>query len=136
MFILIPAKLNSSRLKQKNLKKINNKTLLEISIKFAQSLNIKKKIFVSSESKKILEIAKKFNCETILRPKSLSKSNTEMKLVINHFIKLKKLINDDIMLLQPTSPIRQKSNIIKAYKIFKKKKLKEFIVLMKYLEEI
>ena len=43
MFILIPAKLNSSRLKQKNLKKINNKTLLEISIKFAQSLNIKKK---------------------------------------------------------------------------------------------
>tara|TARA_A100000164_G_C21726449_1_gene685420 strand:- start:226 stop:900 length:675 start_codon:yes stop_codon:yes gene_type:complete len=124
MFILIPAKLNSSRLKQKNLKKINNKTLLEISIKFAQSLNIKKKIFVSSESKKILEIAKKFNCETILRPKSLSKSNTEMKLVINHFIKLKKLINDDIMLLQPTSPIRQKSNIIKAYKIFKKKKIK------------
>ena len=33
-------------------------------------------------------------------------------------------INDDIMLLQPTSPIRQKSNIIKAYKIFKKKKIK------------
>ena len=52
IFILIPAKLSSSRLKRKNLRKINNKTLLEISIRFAHSLKIKKKIFVSSESKK------------------------------------------------------------------------------------
>ena len=55
MIILIPAKLNSSRLSNKNLRKINNKTLLEISIKFAQSIKINKKIFVSSESQKILE---------------------------------------------------------------------------------
>ena len=65
IFILIPAKLNSSRLKQKNLKKITNKTLLEISIRFAHSLKIKKKIFVFSKSKKILNIARKLNCETI-----------------------------------------------------------------------
>ena len=70
IFILIPAKLNSSRLKQKNLRKITNKTLLEISIRFAHSLSIKKKIFVSSESKKILNIARELNCETIRRPKN------------------------------------------------------------------
>ena len=102
IFILIPAKLSSSRLKRKNLRKINNKTLLEISIRFAHSLKIKK-IFVSSESKKILNIARKLNCEIIRRPKKLSKPNTEMKLVINHFIKSQKINNNDIMLLQPTS---------------------------------
>ena len=104
MIILIPAKLNSSRLSNKNLRKINNKTLLEISIKFAQSIKINKKIFVSSESQKILEIAKKFNCKTILRPKKISNTNTEMNLIIDHFIKINKMYNHDIMLLQPTSP--------------------------------
>ena len=123
MIILIPAKLNSSRLSNKNLRKINNKTLLEISIKFAQSIKINKKIFVSSESQKILEIAKKFNCKTILRPKKISNTNTEMNLIIDHFIKINKMYNHDIMLLQPTSPIRSRNNISKALRIYKRGKL-------------
>ena len=135
IFILIPAKLSSSRLKRKNLRKINNKTLLEISIRFAHSLKIKKKIFVSSESKKILNIARKLNCEIIKRPKKLSKPNTEMKLVINHFIKSQKINNNDMMLLQPTSPIRSIANIIKAYKIFKEKKAKGIYSISEVLSE-
>lgn len=123
MYILIPAKLNSSRFYRKNLRKIYNKSLIELTIEFAKSLKIKKKIFISSESKKILNIAKFYNCETILRPKSLSRKNTEMKLVIDHFIKKQKIINKDIMLLQATSPIRNNRNVLKAIKIFKKKKI-------------
>ena len=135
IFILIPAKLNSSRLKQKNLRKITNKTLLEISIRFAHSLKIKKKIFVSSESKKILNIARELNCETIRRPKKLSKYNTDMKLVIKHFIKSQNIINNDVMLLQPTSPIRFVASIIKAYKIFKEKKIRGIYSVNEVLSE-
>ena len=37
--------------------------------------------------------------------------------------KEKKIQIDDIILLQPTSPLRKYSDLIKAYKIFKNKKL-------------
>ena len=85
--------------------------------------------------KKILNIARKLNCEIIKRPKKLSKPNTEMKLVINHFIKSQKINNNDMMLLQPTSPIRSIANIIKAYKIFKEKKAKGIYSISEVLSE-
>ena len=57
----IPARSGSTRLKNKNLKLINNKTLVEITIKQALlSKKFKKKdIVLSSDCTKILSIGKK-----------------------------------------------------------------------------
>ena len=50
LIIIIPARMNSKGIKKKNLKKVNNKSLINISIK--QAIKLKpNKIFVSSEDK-------------------------------------------------------------------------------------
>ena len=69
--IIIYARSNSKRLPNKVLKEINNKSLLEITINLAKKVNKIDKIFVSSDSKKILKIAKNNNIQIIKRPKFL-----------------------------------------------------------------
>ena len=52
IFCFIFARGGSKRIPKKNLKKINNKSLLEITINLAKKVNKIDKIFVSSDSKK------------------------------------------------------------------------------------
>ena len=59
IYALIPAKLNSKSIYQKNLKKIKNKSLLEIAIDEAKKSKFINNIYVSSESSKIENICKK-----------------------------------------------------------------------------
>ena len=74
----IPARGNSKTIKNKNLKKLGKITLLENSIITAKQSNFFEKIVVSSESEKILKIAKKYNISTHKRKKSLSKDNSNV----------------------------------------------------------
>ncbi len=59
VFCFIFARGGSKRIPNKNLLKINNKSLLEITLNLAKKVKKIDKIFVSSDSKKILRIAKK-----------------------------------------------------------------------------
>ena len=59
IFAFIFARGGSKGLKNKNVKLFSGKPLLSHSINFAKKLNFIDKIFVSSENKKILNIAKK-----------------------------------------------------------------------------
>ena len=56
ILIIIPAKLDSKRLSRKNLREINNKSLLEYSIDYAKASKYKKHIIVSSESNEVKDI--------------------------------------------------------------------------------
>ena len=56
ILIIIPAKLDSKRLSRKNLREINNKSLLEYSIDYAKASKFKKHIIVSSESIEVKDI--------------------------------------------------------------------------------
>ena len=70
-------------------------------------------MFVSSESKKILKIAKKYNAKTILRPEKLSADNVPKIEAIRHAIKKlshKKKI-DIVVSLQANSPNLNPSDI-------------------------
>lgn len=122
---IIPARNGSKRIKNKNLVKINDKTLIDIAIN--NSLNCKKisKICLSTDIKNPTKI--KNNKLIILkRPKNLASddSSTEetIKHAINFFITTKKLIFKNIVLLQPTSPFRSKLDIENAIKKFEKDK--------------
>ena len=53
---IIPARGGSKEIKIKNLKKINNKTLLEQTIDEAKKSKIIDKIYVSSDSNEILKL--------------------------------------------------------------------------------
>ena len=59
LLVLIPAKLDSKRLKNKNIQLINGKTLVEHSIDYAKKSKFNPKIIISSESDIIKDIARK-----------------------------------------------------------------------------
>ena len=131
---LIPAKGKSSRVKKKNLLKINGKTLVERAIIDCKKSKLVDECFVSSENNKIYEISKKNKIHFIKRPKNLSKINTPMSSVISHFIfylKKKKINPKTIVLIQPTSPFRPSKIIDKLILKYKKMNIKSLITIKK-----
>lgn len=121
----IPARKGSKSVKYKNLKRINNKTLVEISIITAKKCKIFDQIILSSDSEKIIDIGKKHKISTVIRPKNLSsdKSSTESALI--HALNSFNNENDaNIVILQPTSPLRKVKTIKKFYNFCVKKKIK------------
>lgn len=85
---IIPAKLTSRRLPNKNIKLFFNKPVISYSIKTAIKSRIFSKIFVSTDSEKIANISKKYGADVdFLRPKNLSKHNTTLVSVVDDVIK-------------------------------------------------
>lgn len=128
---LIPVKKSSSRFPGKNLKKINGSTLLELTILQAHKSIFIDKIYVSSNSKKIISIASNLECITIKRPEILCTSNSNINKVVRHFLsKLPNLLikkNPYIIYLQVTSPLRTFKHINKSFQILKKDKKHKLI---------
>mgnify|MGYP001263041908 CR=1 FL=1 len=124
---LIPARQGSDRIKNKNLKKLCKKPLLYWTLVSAIKSKYIDEIYVSSDSKKILNYSKKLNVNTIKRPKKFSNSFATRKHVINHTLNNLKKNNksfDYLIYLQPTSPLRNKLHIDNALRVvFKKKSL-------------
>lgn len=126
LLALIPARSGSERLKHKNIKKLKNKTLLQISIENAFKSKIFDKIFVSTDSKKYSLLARKYGAEApFLRPGKLSTSTSpDFDWVLYSLKKLKVLENGftHFFILRPTNPFRTYKTIIRAWNSFKKNK--------------
>ena len=74
---LIPARSGSERLKNKNIKNLNNKPLLYYAINSAVKSKIFDKVVVSTDSIRYKLIAKKYGAEVpFLRPKKFAKSTS------------------------------------------------------------
>ena len=101
---IIPARLNSKRLKNKNLKRIWGKPMMYWCIKAAQKSQYINKIYVSSENKKVLNFAKKIGVQTVERPKELSHDQVYKIEVIKHAILRLKVKPSLVISLQPNSP--------------------------------
>ena len=124
---IIPARKGSKGIKDKNIVKLKNITLLGHSILAAKKSNIKK-IIISSDSKKYIKIAKKYGIEApFIRPKKYSKDNSldedYLRHCYNWYYKNKKFKIDIFVILRPTTPFRDPKIIKKALKIFISKKL-------------
>jgi len=124
--ILIPAKKNSQGIKNKNLLKINGKSLVERTLKECFSSKITKLIYVSSDNEDILNLAKKFKAIPIKRPKKFCTNNASINSVVSHFISVLQdsliKLNPWIFFLQPTSPLRKKKHLIEVCKLLKNNK--------------
>ena len=114
---IIPARSGSKRIKNKNIIKLNGKPLIYYTIQFAKKLNFVDEIIFSSDSRKYLNLAKKYKINNLsLRPKKFSSDNSQTIDVVKYEInKIKKY--DYILLLQPTTPFRDIKDFKKAYKI-------------------
>ena len=127
----ICARKGSMEIKNKNIKNFFGKPLILHTLDLAYKVNIFTKIVVTSDSNKILNICKKKSNLLIQRPKRLSNNSISKIQVIKHALKYsekKFSTNFDIIFdLDVTSPLRLKSDIYKAFKIFKKKKSNNLI---------
>jgi CMP-N,N'-diacetyllegionaminic acid synthase len=129
---IIPARGGSKRLPKKNLLKLKNKPLIAYSINAALKSKYIDKIIVSSESKLILNFSKKLGVDTVKRPKKLAKNNSTIFEVIKNVLKyVEPNKYEYIVLLQPTSPLRNEKNIDEAIKLLDKKKVNAVISVCK-----
>ena len=106
ILIIIPAKLDSKRLSRKNLREINNKSLLEYSIDYAKASKYKKHIIVSSESNEVKDICDIEKVNFHQRDKSLC-GDAE---VVDVYFNIMDSINekyDLVIALQPDHPDRE-----------------------------
>jgi len=121
--IIIPARKNSKRIKNKNLVNILNKPLVLWTINFAKKLNKKNfDILVTSDCRKIKKICDTENVTFLKRPKKISNDYATMHEVIFHALNNLNHNYKYIILLQPTSPLRSLNLINKSIKILNTKK--------------
>lgn len=123
---IIPARSGSKGIKNKNLIKISGKPLISYTIKDALNYSNIDKIVVTTDSKEIAATAKKFGAEVpFLRPKYLAKDKVGMLAVLKHaLVKCEKIYSSrvkGIVLLDLTSPLRDKKEIEDMVHLFKKK---------------
>lgn len=122
---IVPARKNSSELKNKNFRKINNIPLFLHSIKEAKKSKLIDRIYFNSDSKYMLGIAKKSGATAdFVRPKNLSSNTAKISDVIMHHFKYYKIKDnfDYFILLEPTSPLTTHKDIDSAIKILVKNK--------------
>ena len=115
---VIPARGGSKGLKNKNIKIIACKPLISWTIDAALKSKYIDKVIVSTDSKEIEKISKEYGASVpFLRPKELAKDDTSsidvMLHAIEHFPEYKIVI-----MLQPTSPLRDCSHIDQAFDFF------------------
>lgn len=112
---VIPVREKSSRLKNKNIKKILGHELFLWTYQYAKESKLINKVIISTESQKILKIAKKYGYqEKYLRNKNLAKKNVRNVSTVLDVMKYEEKngrIYDYIILLHATSPIRIKKKI-------------------------
>lgn len=116
---LIPARKNSKRVINKNMKIINGYPLIYWTIKSAKESELLDDIYISTDSPEIEGYAKGLGIKVIIRGEELSNDEASLTGVMNQALLITHAEN--IVLLRPTSPIREKGLIdecIKAHELF------------------
>lgn len=119
---IIPARGGSKGIKNKNIKKLLGKSLINWTIESALKSKYVERVIVSTDNKKISNYAKKSGVEVpFLRPSKLSNDKAKSIDLVLHAIK--KIPGYEwILLLQPTSPLRTSKDIDNVFKLCVKKK--------------
>ncbi|VEJ09830.1 cytidylyltransferase domain-containing protein [Actinobacillus delphinicola] len=117
---IIPARSGSKGLPNKNILLLGDKPLMAYTIEAALESKCFDKVIVSTDSLEYKYIAEQYGAEVILRNEYLSNDEATSFMVIKDV--LEKVDNYDyFVLLQPTSPFRNKEHIKECIKIFENK---------------
>jgi len=113
---IILARGGSKRLPRKNILDLNGKPLIAYSIEAGLQSKYIDKVIVSSDDKEILNISNEFGADIIKRPDILANDTATSFDAIKHTIEnIEKY--DYIILLQPTSPLRDENDIDNAIEL-------------------
>lgn len=114
---LIPARSGSKGIKRKNVKPFAGLPLIHWTIRAAISSGCFERVIVSTDDEEIFQVARKAGpVDPIWRPASLADDSTPMVDTVLHALELLPGI-DSIMLLQPTSPLRDETDIVSAFNL-------------------
>lgn len=114
---VIPARGGSKGLPGKNIKLLNDKPLIAWSIESALQSKKIDRVIVSTDSDDIKKVAIKFGAEVIDRPAHLSTDEATTISVLEHIIQEIPTANM-IVVLQPTSPLRDDNLIDKCIELY------------------
>ncbi len=117
---VIPARKGSKRVPEKNKRLLYGKPLIEWTIETALQCKWIDEFLVTSDDWELVDIVDKYEkVQFIPRPSELAQDDTPMWEVIEHCCRDYNM-NTQIILLQPTSPLRLATDIDNAYAMFKK----------------
>jgi CMP-N,N'-diacetyllegionaminic acid synthase len=113
---IIPARGGSKSIPRKNIKPLGGKPLIIYTIETALKCKLFDRVIVSTDDKEIATISEKHGARLpFMRPRELALDTTPMLPVLQHAVsyleKNEKLHIDIVVLLQPTSPFRDVSDI-------------------------
>ena len=117
---IIPARSGSERLPDKNKLNLCGKPLISWTIEAAKRSKYINKIAVSSDDSEILKIAKESSVEIIVRPDEFASNTATSVDVIKHSLEILDRY-EYVILLQPTSPLRNYRHIDESIKFLKQK---------------
>ena len=133
--LVIPARGGSKSIKNKNIIKIKNKTILDYTIRITQNIKDLNKVILSSDSKKILNVGKKYrNVHLHKRPDYLSTDKALTVDTIRHLLREEEKIGnnyDYVIVMAPTSPLRTKKHLLDCLSIVKNKRPDSLITISK-----
>ncbi len=117
---LIPARGGSKGLPGKNIKPLSGLPLIAWTIKQALGSEYLDKVIVSTDSRKIAAVAKKYGAEApFIRPRELATDNSEIIDTVLHalsYLEKRGIYFDYLALLETTSPLRKDGDIDNAVK--------------------
>lgn len=121
-FILIPARGGSKGVPGKNIRPICGRPLIEYTVKDALDVTDAENVIVSTDSVEIAEAARKAGANVpFMRPHELATDTAGSREVILHaaeFLQGQGKDFDSVVLLQPTSPLRDPEDIRKALDMY------------------
>lgn len=106
---IIPARGGSKGIPGKNIKQCAGKPLIAWTIESAKQCKMLNRVIVSTDDKKIAEVAKEYGAEVVDRPAELATDTATTMSALQHV--LESVEADIVVLLQCTSPVRKQGLI-------------------------
>jgi CMP-N,N'-diacetyllegionaminic acid synthase len=136
---VIPARKGSKGLRNKNIKKLNKIPLIAWSILTAKKCKLIDEIIVSTDCPKISKIAMKYGANVpFIRPKKFATDKASSFSVLKHaidFLKKKKNYFDYIIMLEPTSPLRNSKDVDFCINKIKKDNIESLVSVTRVVDE-
>lgn len=125
IYAIIPARKGSKRLPNKNQLALSGKPLIAWTIEAAKESKFIDEIIISTDDEHIMKIAEQYGIPTpFKRPKTLSEDGSKTIDVLLHainYFNIKETNKTVTLLLQPTSPLRNHSDIDNSIEMLDKK---------------
>lgn len=121
---VIPARAGSKRLKHKNLKILQGKSLIERAVESALASKVFSEVIVSTDSQEIADEALRVGAKVpFLRPSQLAQDESSSADVgVDILRSLGADVHTTMTWLQPTSPLRTAQDIVASHKLYQQKK--------------